>query len=142
MASKTFTILAISLIFLAFISLIPAKQFTWTQYSDSTSVDFYITESTDYEDDFSEYGNLHKDTTEEDKEPEQTTYGKWKCINTKLQRTNTINGRQEIQYGGVCGLTIPATEKKEINFLWAIPILLILINLILILAAAMVLLKY
>ena len=61
-------------------------------------------------------------------------HGEWTCINNRLQRTNIVQGMEEIEYGGLCGVLL--NEGKQNNnslfLIFLIFIILIIIALILI----------
>ena len=139
--SKLFAFLTIAFILTNSISLV-AGDITWTQYSDTTSVGFVVEQPAEEpEQPCDEDTSI--DETEQDREYErsilESKYGKWTCINNKLQRINIINGQQVIEYDGVCGITKEkAVEQKSmVDILIFLPfILFILIIIILILITA------
>ncbi|OIO41000.1 hypothetical protein COU56_01910 [Candidatus Pacearchaeota archaeon CG10_big_fil_rev_8_21_14_0_10_31_9] len=58
-----------------------------------------------------------------------TKYGEWTCVNNKLQRTNIVQGIEEIEYGGLCGVS---SEGQNSQTNYSILVLLVLIILIII----------
>ncbi|MBS3072547.1 hypothetical protein J4477_01800 [Candidatus Pacearchaeota archaeon] len=60
-------------------------------------------------------------------------YGEWTCINNRLQRINTVNGFEEVEYGGLCGVLSDSQKEKTSNLFLVSVILIILIILALIL---------
>lgn len=69
-------------------------------------------------------------------------YGEWNCIANQMQRTVIINNIQTIEYGGVCGLTLSASEKAEkASIIWVLPLILIILILILLVLIALIVVK-
>jgi len=110
MTQKILTIITLLLISLNFV----AADVVWTEHSDSTSVKFTIEKTT-------EQPHTKTKTFESGK---PVFYSNWKCIDGRLQRTMTIGQTQKIQYGGICGLDLPATQRQtQINYFWTLPII-------------------
>ncbi|MFA6022966.1 MAG: hypothetical protein WC781_02670 [Candidatus Pacearchaeota archaeon] len=69
-------------------------------------------------------------------------YGEWSCLANQMQRTVTTNNVQTIEYGGVCGVNIGASERTEkASWLWILPLILILLILILLVLITLVIVR-
>lgn len=70
-------------------------------------------------------------------------YSDWTCINNQLQRTVTIKGLDNTEYGNICGVTqinlLYPTKKSSI--LWLLPIVLLFLILIVLIAMIIVLMR-
>ena len=87
--------------------------------------------------DKSSFNNSYtKDKLAEEEEYERNLktnkYGEWICIDKRLQRTVTINGLQDVEYGQICGFELGASDREKINLSILIIIPLIFLILILI----------
>jgi len=150
MNTKILAIIAIILIISSIaIPFISAKTIVWTEYSDSTSVEFTIIETQNHDDDNGSQDKpecppnaIHPfNPIDEELEQSEQTYGDWNCINNRLQRQVTQNGLTEIEYGGICDIKLSASEKAK-NPLAIIPLtLIILIILTLIAITALLLIR-
>ena len=72
-------------------------------------------------------------------------YSEWACINNQLQRIVTMNNLDNIEYGGVCGVELSASQKpSKINIInsWLIILPLIFILLILIAIISIILVMF
>lgn len=151
---NTKILIAIAIIILISSLIVPfisAKTLVWTQYSDSTSTEFTISQPepvtpVDDNDDGTHdtpdcppnaehpFNPVRQDINLE-QETRQITYGDWTCINNKLQRTATQNDLTEIEYGGLCGIELDASEKPKtltavIPYIFGVLILLTLIAIV------------
>ena len=85
--------------------------------------------------------NIEEETDDEIEDQfHNPVYGEWTCINNRFQRWNIIEGIEELEYGGVCGLELPASGKTsgfQFSFWYALLFMLIfLIVLLLVLIIA------
>lgn len=103
-----FLFIAIALFMLNFVS----AEITWTNYYDTTSVEFNITNP-------EIINNSQNQTTTKthravhNLQEEDVFYGDWKCVSNAMQREVMINDIKIKEYGGVCNLS--ASENKKID---------------------------
>lgn len=67
-------------------------------------------------------------------------YGEWTCINNRLQRTNIVQGMEEIEYGGLCGVSLNEGKQNN-NSLFLISLILIILIIIALILIILVFLK-
>ena len=67
-------------------------------------------------------------------------YREWTCINNRLQRTNIIQGMEEIEYGSLCGVSLNE-RKQNNNSLFVISLILIILIIISLILIILVFLK-
>ena len=135
--AKIFAIIAILLFLASTIAVISAKEIVWTEHSDSTFTEFETVDQPENQEEQPNSNILEQDLERED-EFRPVEYGQWTCINNQLQRTNTINGAEIVEYGQACGFEEPASEK-QIGSFWILPVtllILIIIALLLIVSVA------
>ncbi len=71
-------------------------------------------------------------------------YGDWVCVNNKLQRDILINNVLfDVEYGQVCGLELPPTEKNDlkIRLFWLLALIFFILILIVLILIAMLLIS-
>ena len=139
--NKLTSVLAIVLVLVNLTSTISAHEIVWTEYSDTTSTSFVIENPAEQPEPEEPCNNIDiTDEIEKDREYEQaikeTKYGNWICINNQLQRINTINGKQTVEYSGQCGIiekSKPA-QKTTLDILILLPFTLFILLLIFLVA--------
>ncbi len=67
-------------------------------------------------------------------------YGEWTCINNRLQRTNIVQGMEEIEYGGLCGVSLNEGKQNN-NSLFVMSLILIILIIISLILIILVFLK-
>jgi len=140
--SKIFAILAILLFLASTITIVSAREIIWTEYSDSTYTESEI-QDIEPEEPCDEIIQPQVDHLGQDLEKENELrteeYGQYMCINNQLQRTNTINGAEQTEFGQACGFEQPASKTQLADKFWILPItllILIIITLLLIVSVA------
>ena len=125
---KILPIIAIAFILLS-LGTIEAKQFIWTEYSDSTYVEFEIIEITPEppKPPIEPSDDTPSVPIFEDVKIPEIFYGEWICVNNRLQRQVWTDGIVSIEYGRACGFEItPEVEEKAFNFFILVPLALFL----------------
>ena len=138
--SKIFTFLTITLILISFTSTISAHEIVWTEHSDTTSISFVVEHPAEQPQEPEQPcdNDAFIDEIEHDRGYEQaimeTKYGKWTCINNQLQRMNIVNGKQVVEYDGICGIEYndkAVKQKTILDTLILLPFTLFILILIL-----------
>ena len=85
--------------------------------------------------------NIEEETDDEIEDQfHNPVYGEWTCINNRLQRTNIVQGMEEIEYGGLCGVLLNEGKQSN-NSLFLISLIFIILIIIALILIILVFLK-
>ena len=112
---KTFKVLSsVAIFFLLASPMISALDLALPgEISNSTGIGLIIGNNDENKDEDkpSEWDKIREQEQQKLSGLHETKYSEWLCISSRLQRAVTYLGNTKTQYGGICGLELPASEK-------------------------------